>query len=183
MTLSDGWYHLNSPLYQGSLMQRLVASGKIKVGTKLITQGAEITGTQAGTPCHPLGIIRFSLAIQNYNVIFLDEGALDSRELRLHPNSTRRAAWWSRLGRWRAGPLTVRLGSLRDGGGLVSSLRLTVARVYPLLTWVRPASGAGRPRWWSQRDWERGQRQSGAGGEFSFELQIRLCVTFHSRFC
>ena len=55
MTLSDGWYHLNSPLYQGSLMQRLVASGKIKVGTKLITQGAEIIGTQAGTPCHPLG--------------------------------------------------------------------------------------------------------------------------------
>ena len=55
MTLSDGWYQLNSPLYQGSLMQRIVASGKIRVGSKLITQGAEIIGCQAGTPCHPLG--------------------------------------------------------------------------------------------------------------------------------
>ena len=97
--------------------------------------------------------------------MFGDEGALNTRELRLHPNSTRRAAWWSRLGRWTAGPVTVRLGSLRDGGGLVSSVRLTVARVYPLLTWVRPA-GAGRPRWWSHRDWERRQGRGGGGGQF-----------------
>ena len=68
MSLSDGWYHLNSPLYQGSLMQRLVSSGKIKVGSKLITQGAEIIGTQAGTPCHPLGKLSFPL-IHRFKII------------------------------------------------------------------------------------------------------------------
>ena len=68
MSLSDGWYHLNSPLYQGSLMQRLVSSGKIKVGSKLITQGAEIIGTQAGTPCHPLGKLSFPL-IYRFKII------------------------------------------------------------------------------------------------------------------
>ena len=55
ITLGDGWYHLHSPLYLGSLLYKLVSSGKIKIGDKIITQGAEIVGANSTNPCHPLG--------------------------------------------------------------------------------------------------------------------------------
>ena len=53
--MSERRYHLQAPLYPGSVLHRLVTTARITVGCKLITQGAEITGSQAKTPCHPLG--------------------------------------------------------------------------------------------------------------------------------
>ena len=53
--MSERRYHLQAPLYPGSVLHRLVTTARITVGCKLITQGAEITGSQAKSPCHPLG--------------------------------------------------------------------------------------------------------------------------------
>ena len=155
LVVSDGWYHLPSPLYPGSALQRLVARGKIISGTKLVTAGAELIGSQAGKPCHPL-----------------EAEADQGRELRLHVNSTRRAASWLKLGRLRGGSVTLKMRSLVTGGGSVASLSVQVVRLYPLLYFIKEQ---GRSKWLSERDFEKLQRRTGSGeGDLYEQVQKEL---------
>ena len=55
LLLTDGWYSLPCPLERGSPLLRLVQRGLLPEGTKLVTQGAELLGGEAG--CHPLEAI------------------------------------------------------------------------------------------------------------------------------
>jgi breast cancer 2 susceptibility protein len=55
-------------------------------------------------------------------------------KLKLYSNSTRRARWDIKLGfHTQPGPLHISLTSILPGGGNVSSVSVTVVRVYPLL--------------------------------------------------
>ena len=47
---------------------------------------------------------------------------------------------------------------MREGGGNISSLRLMVARVYPVVYSVKTNSGR---RWMSSRDWDKWNREQG----------------------
>ncbi|KAG4075254.1 hypothetical protein HA402_003045 [Bradysia odoriphaga] len=109
--LSDGWYSLSSTLDFG--MKRLVNEGKIKIGTKLVIQGANAINLSEG--CHPLDVPA--------NV-----------KLKIHGNSTRRARWDSTLGYCKnPGPFKVSLRSVWGNGGNISKLRICVLRVYPVV--------------------------------------------------
>ena len=54
LVLTDGWYSLPSTIQLGTPLDKLVERGKVAVGVKLITQGAELVGDQAEQACHPL---------------------------------------------------------------------------------------------------------------------------------
>ena len=109
--VTDGWYSM--PAVLDTPLERMVRCGKISLGTKLITYGAEILGGSDPTP--PLE-------------------APASLALRLHGNSTRRARWFSRLGYQRLPhPFPVPLMSVFPDGGLVGRVDVVVVRVYPLV--------------------------------------------------
>ena len=145
LTLTDGWYSLPCPLEGGAPLTRLVAQGRVREGTKLLTQGAELVGGEEG--CHPL------------------EAA--GRQLRLQVNSTRRVRWRQRLGK--AAPLAVDLASLLPGGGTAPLLRLRVARRYPLLYCVKEQGG--KSLFLSEREWE--VREQGRGSDASLHALYR----------
>ncbi|XP_037034626.1 breast cancer type 2 susceptibility protein homolog [Bradysia coprophila] len=109
--LSDGWYSLSSTLDFG--MKRLVNEGKIKIGTKLVIQGANTINLSEG--CHPLDVPA--------NV-----------KLKIHANSTRRARWDSTLGYCEnPEPFKISLRSVWGNGGNITKLRICVLRVYPVV--------------------------------------------------
>ncbi|XP_054276692.1 breast cancer type 2 susceptibility protein homolog [Macrosteles quadrilineatus] len=110
LELSDGWYSVRATIdYE---MERLIRSGKVGIGTKLVICGAELSNNETG--CHPL------------------ETPANVR-LRVATNSTRRARWFTRLG---FHSKTLRPMCLRDvlsRGGSLPALTAVVARTYPLL--------------------------------------------------
>ena len=109
--LSDGWYSL--PAILDRPLRHMLKAGRITVGSKVITYGAELVGS-AG-PCHPLE-------------------APPSLALKLSANSTRRARWFASLGYQRLPrPFPVPLESVFPDGGLVGCVGVVVSRVYPLL--------------------------------------------------
>ena len=91
----------------------MVQSGKLCIGTKIVTFGAELVGSPEA--CHPLE-------------------APPTLCLRLSANSTRRARWFARLG-YQDCPLSfpLPLPSLFPDGGLVGCTQAVIARVYPLI--------------------------------------------------
>ncbi|KAJ6644293.1 Breast cancer type 2 susceptibility protein like [Pseudolycoriella hygida] len=109
--LSDGWYSLPSTLdYE---MTKFVNNGKIKLGTKLVIQGASALGLDSG--CHPLDVAS--------NV-----------KLKICANSTRRVRWDTKLGYCKnSTPFTITLRSVLSSGGNISKLRICVLRVYPVV--------------------------------------------------
>jgi hypothetical protein len=88
LLLTDGWYSLPCLLERGSPLLRLVQRDLLPESAKLVTQGAQLLGGEAG--CHPL--------------------EAEGRSLRLQANSSRRVRWGARLGQ--AAPITVPLGGL-----------------------------------------------------------------------
>ena len=118
MEVTDGWYSLPCKVEPGSELHKLIQARKMVVGTKVVTAGAEMEGGDQG--CHPLEA----------------EGKL---QLVLHVNSTRRMKWWAKLGP--APPFTVRMDSLVAGGGPTPFLKLTVARTYPRMYYVKDQGG------------------------------------------
>ena len=109
--VTDGWYSL--PAILDSPLQYMVQSGRVAVGTKIVTSGAELVG--AGDACHPLE-------------------APPSLCLHLSSNSTRRARWFARLGYQQSPlPFPLPLPSLFPDGGLVGCTEAIIGRVYPLV--------------------------------------------------
>ena len=111
LEVTDGWYSL--PAILDSPLQYMLHSGKISVGTKIITCGAKLVGS--ADACHPLE-------------------APPTLCLHLSANSTRRARWYARLG-YQACPLPfcLPLTSLFPDGGPVGCTEAVIARVYPLI--------------------------------------------------
>ncbi|KAE8748304.1 hypothetical protein FOCC_FOCC004940 [Frankliniella occidentalis] len=111
LELTDGWYSIIATIDPD--MQHRVRKGMIKVGTKLITHGAELVNCSEG--CSPL------------------QASPDIR-LKLCSNSTRRARWYTKLGfQDNPGPIKIDLDSILSSGGVVSCFSAYVARVYPIV--------------------------------------------------
>ena len=151
LLLTDGWYSLPCPLSPGSPLLRLVQQARVQEGTKLLTQGAELQGPEQG--CHPLQ-------------------AEGKYSLRLQVNSTRRVRWHQRLGR--SAPLTVGLAGLLEGGGGAPLLRCRVARLYPLLYWVKEQGGGSS--YLTERQWEERQGREGEGGLHALVAEVERGV-------
>ena len=110
--LTDGWYAVNASLDHH--LQRMVNCGRIFVGCKLVVAGSELLGLNDG--CDPLNIPPLCC-------------------LRLSSNSTRLVSkWWKvKMGFLAKSKLDVPISSLLPGGGFAHSIKVLVARVYPLL--------------------------------------------------
>ncbi|XP_047038742.1 breast cancer type 2 susceptibility protein [Helicoverpa zea] len=108
LLLSDGWYCIMTTI--DKMLAQLVCQGKIVVGTKLVTNGAELVNCEPGiSPWEDTSAVR----------------------LKIFGNSTRRAHWDARLGYHGNGAMLSQLSSVRVDGGKVARLRVFVTRVYP----------------------------------------------------
>lgn len=108
---NDFWVPFNLKIHP--ILRYMVQSGRIVVGTKIVTYGAELVGPVGA--CHPL------------------EAASDLC-LRLSANSTRRTRWFTRLGYQPCPhPFLVPLSSLFSDGGTVGCTEAVIARIYPLI--------------------------------------------------
>nr|XP_037277025.1 LOW QUALITY PROTEIN: breast cancer type 2 susceptibility protein homolog [Rhipicephalus microplus] len=111
LELTDGWYSIRAELDEPLL--RLASTGRLFVGLKLLTSGAELVGSAEA--CTPL------------------EASSDAA-LKLSYNSTRRARWDARLGYYaQPKPFPVSLASLHPKGGLVGRVDCLVIRAYPVM--------------------------------------------------
>lgn len=118
--LTDGWYAVKAQLDPPLLA--LVKSGRLTVGQKIITQGAELVGSPDA--CAPLE-------------------APDSLRLKISANSTRPARWHSKLGFFHdPRPFPLPLSSLFSDGGNVGCVDVIVQRVYPLQWVEKTVSGS-----------------------------------------
>ncbi|NP_001103864.2 breast cancer type 2 susceptibility protein isoform X1 [Danio rerio] len=107
--LTDGWYSIKSLL--DPPLSAMLNKGRLKIGDKIVTSGAELVGSQEA--CPPLE-------------------APESLMLKISANSTRRARWDTKLGYYRdPRPIRLLLSSLYASGGLVSCVNLLVLRSYP----------------------------------------------------
>ncbi|XP_063836630.1 breast cancer type 2 susceptibility protein isoform X2 [Ostrinia nubilalis] len=110
LLLTDGWYCVKAVI--DKMLSKLVYDDKITVGSKIVTNGAELVNCEQGVaPWEDTSSIR----------------------LKIFGNSTRRARWDARLGLHGNAAILTELSSVKPEGGKVSKLRLYVTRVYPML--------------------------------------------------
>lgn len=119
--LTDGWYGIRAELDEP--LSKLVSTGRIFVGLKILTSGAELVGSSEA--CAPL------------------EAPPDAA-LKLSYNSTRRARWDTRLGYFVVPrPFRVSLSSLHPKGGLAGRVDCLVIRAYPVMYLEMLPNGMG----------------------------------------
>ncbi|XP_055052858.2 LOW QUALITY PROTEIN: breast cancer type 2 susceptibility protein [Misgurnus anguillicaudatus] len=107
--LTDGWYPIKGLL--DLPLSAMLSKGRLKVGDKVVVNGAELVGCQEA--CPPLE-------------------APESLMLKISANSTRRARWDTKLGYYRdPRPFRLPLSSLYAAGGAVSCVDIVVLRSYP----------------------------------------------------
>ncbi|XP_072467975.1 breast cancer type 2 susceptibility protein isoform X2 [Notamacropus eugenii] len=117
--VTDGWYAVKALL--DIPLSVLLHRGKLTVGQKIITHGAELIGSQEA--CPPLE-------------------APASLMLKLSANSTRPARWYAKLGFFSdPRPFPLPLSSLFGEGGNVGCVDVVVQRVYPTQWMEKTASG------------------------------------------
>ncbi|XP_052749159.1 breast cancer type 2 susceptibility protein homolog [Galleria mellonella] len=110
LLLSDGWYCIRACV--DKILIKYLRNGKIKIGTKLMTYGAELLNCEQGVaPWEDTSAVR----------------------LKIYGNSTRRARWDARLGYHGNGAILSRLSTVAPDGGKVGRIRVLVTRVYPPL--------------------------------------------------
>ena len=109
LEVSDGWYGVNALC--DPYLTRLVQDGGIFVGQKLHIFGASIIGNDNPTP--PLEVTASTM-------------------LKLNMNGVKRAKWDEKLGFSRVPLPSVRISSLKPGGGNASKIDAIILRVYPL---------------------------------------------------
>lgn len=118
LELSDGWYAVRTSIDSG--LNNVVQRGLVKIGTKLMIQGAELLNCEG---CPPLQVS-------------------ESVRLKIFFNSTRRAAWDVKLGYYHVqGPLLIPFRSIHNNGGTIGCTRVYVARVYPLCFMEKSEAG------------------------------------------
>ncbi|KAM6179023.1 breast cancer type 2 susceptibility protein [Rhynchocyon petersi] len=117
--LTDGWYAIRAQL--DPPLATLLKTGRLVVGQKIITHGAELVGSQEA--CAPLE-------------------APESLLLKISANSTRPACWYARLGFCPdPRPFSLPLSSLFSDGGAVGCVDVVIQRVYPVQWMEKMSSG------------------------------------------
>ncbi|XP_072948515.1 uncharacterized protein Brca2 [Epargyreus clarus] len=110
LLLTDGWYCVKACLDR--MLVNLVCNGRIAVGSKIATVGAELLNCEQGvSPWEDTSSVR----------------------LKLFGNSTRPAHWDAKLGYHSNGSITSQLSTILVSGGKVARTRALVVRVYPAL--------------------------------------------------
>ncbi|XP_068936609.1 breast cancer type 2 susceptibility protein [Petaurus breviceps papuanus] len=118
--VTDGWYAIKALL--DTPLLALLRGGKLTVGQKIITHGAELIGSQEA--CTPLE-------------------APASLMLKLSANSTRPACWHAKLGFFSdPRPFPLPLSSLFTEGGNVGCVDIVIQRVYPTQWMEKTVSGS-----------------------------------------
>ncbi|VDP76267.1 unnamed protein product [Schistosoma mattheei] len=136
--LTDGWYQI--AWYPDPMLTTLITSGKIRVGSKLVTAGAELVVTNpSSTNNQPKRKCSSGdEQIDEFKHLYGDDGVAVGMALKLHGNSTRPVSWCSRLGFTTkqpssgAGLYPVPLCTLSSDGGICSSIRVVIQRRYSL---------------------------------------------------
>ncbi|CAH8593559.1 unnamed protein product [Schistosoma rodhaini] len=136
--LTDGWYQI--AWHPDPMLTTLITSGKIRVGSKLVTAGAELIVTNpSSTNSKPKGKCSSGdEQIDEFKHLYGDDGVAVGMALKLHGNSTRPVSWCSRLGFTTkqpssgAGLYPVPLCTLSSDGGICSSIRVVIQRRYSL---------------------------------------------------
>ncbi|KAL7754364.1 hypothetical protein RI367_000345 [Sorochytrium milnesiophthora] len=113
MELTDGWYSIRAA--PDACLQRAIDNGKVHLGDKLAIINAVLEGPRDGM-----------------DVLDAQESAA-APVLRLFGNSTRRAKWNAKLGYRRKSAMPILLGAVDGDGGVVSCIRVRVARIYPVV--------------------------------------------------
>ncbi|XP_072557489.1 breast cancer type 2 susceptibility protein isoform X5 [Paramormyrops kingsleyae] len=118
--VTDGWYCIKALL--DTPLTVMVQKGRLTVGVKVVTHGAELVGSQDA--CTPLE-------------------APSNLMLKISANSTRVARWDTKLGYHHdPRPLKLRLSSLYSNGGPVGCVEIIVLRSYPTQWMEKKADGA-----------------------------------------
>ncbi|KOC63018.1 Breast cancer type 2 susceptibility protein like protein [Habropoda laboriosa] len=129
LILTDGWYSIQASIDQA--MVKNIMSGKIKEGTKLLTYGSELLNCDQGYP--PLEVP-------------------ENVSLKIHTNSTRRARWDLKLGYIvPLGPICIKLRTIFPNGGLIGKIKVTIARVYPMLYHEKTSAGESKEKYFYTR--------------------------------
>ncbi|CAH8578565.1 unnamed protein product [Schistosoma curassoni] len=136
--LTDGWYQI--AWHPDPMLTTLITSGKIRVGSKLVTAGAELVVTNpSSTNNQPKRKCSSGdEQIDEFKHLYGDDGVAVGMALKLHGNSTRPVSWCSRLGFTTkqpssgAGLYPVPLCTLSSDGGICSSIRVVIQRRYSL---------------------------------------------------
>ncbi len=117
--LTDGWYHVD--WIPDRVLTRLIQRGRIRVGTKLVTAGAELTQAPSGFAGKP--------TTEGEDAHLYGDSS-NGLALRLNANSTRIAPANARLGYANRPPFVslppVPLSSLSPEGGIVSCICVLV---------------------------------------------------------
>lgn len=130
--LTDGWYQI--AWHPDPMLTTLITSGKIRVGSKLVTAGAELVVTNpSSTNNQPKRKCSSGdEQIDEFKHLYGDDGVAVGMALKLHGNSTRPVSWCSRLGFTTkqpssgAGLYPVPLCTLSSDGGICSSIRVVI---------------------------------------------------------
>ena len=109
LTLTDGWYQICAEM--DPLLEGMVDSKRIVVGTKLFIMGAELVGTPSPSVLDPLA----------------------SAHLKLVYNCVRRALWSAKLGHQARPTFPVALRSVHVNGGTVGMTKVCLLRKFPLV--------------------------------------------------
>lgn len=109
LELTDGWYAVRTTI--DPPLTLLIQNLRIRIGVKLMIQNAELLNCEG---CHPLEVPDFV-------------------RLKINFNNIRKAPWDIKLGyQKQPRPFVIPLSHVHPNGGMISCLKLTITRVYPL---------------------------------------------------
>ncbi|TNN17527.1 Breast cancer type 2 susceptibility protein isoform 2 [Schistosoma japonicum] len=138
--LTDGWYQIS--WHPDPMLTTLITSAKIRVGSKLVTAGAELVVTNPSSSSTNSRRKRKCSSgdaqMDQFGHLYGEDGAAIGVALKLHGNSTRPVSCCSRLGFTTkqpssgAGLYPVPLCTLSSDGGICSSVRVVIQRRYSL---------------------------------------------------
>ncbi|KAK3813323.1 MAG: LOW QUALITY PROTEIN: BRCA2, oligonucleotide/oligosaccharide-binding, domain 1-domain-containing protein [Benniella sp.] len=116
VTVTDGWYVL--PAVLDPCLTRAVEGERLKIGSKVHICGAKLLGAENGVPLlAPAGTGATTTSVS----------------IVLQANSTRLAAWDTKLGFQRSPMIWTQIRSISADGGLVPGLDVVVLRKYPVV--------------------------------------------------
>lgn len=138
LEMSDGWYGIGSDRLD-PVLANAVQTGKIRVGTKLLIQDAELIGVEEA--CSPLEV-NFSFELISVVLFSCEINFIlqmpSSTALKFSANSTRRVKWHTKLGYFNCGhSLPFPMKSIQPHGGQVCKFIAFIVRIYPLLFVVK----------------------------------------------